>query len=224
MPPSPSVPGPERRPQRRPRVRSEARPGTLSQRKRAAILAGAVEAFAECGFEHANMDLIAENAGVSKRTVYNHFESKDQLFFAVVEEVKRRSRSIGTLVFRRDEKLASQLQEFGRRVVDFHCDPPTRRLGRVILSRILERPQIASELFGESKLFEEELRGWIQAATDGEMLCCSDVHLAARQFLGLLETFVIWPQLIRGEPEPGPRQRGQIVAQCVEMFLARYAP
>jgi len=40
----------------------------------------------EHGFEHVSVDLIAEAAGVSKGTFYVHFESKDALAAALVEE------------------------------------------------------------------------------------------------------------------------------------------
>ncbi len=38
------------------------------------------------GFEHVSVDLIAEAAGVSKGTFYVHFESKDALAAALIEE------------------------------------------------------------------------------------------------------------------------------------------
>jgi len=40
----------------------------------------------EHGFEHVSVDLIAEAAGVSKGTFYVHFESKDALAAALIEE------------------------------------------------------------------------------------------------------------------------------------------
>ncbi len=44
------------------------------------ISEAAFEEFSKCGFELASMEKIAEVAGVSKVTVYNHFATKDQLF------------------------------------------------------------------------------------------------------------------------------------------------
>ncbi|MGB1238594.1 MAG: TetR/AcrR family transcriptional regulator, partial [Pseudomonadales bacterium] len=58
---------------------------TLSQRKRAAIVQAAIEAFQEKGAQCTSMDSIAERAQVSKRTVYNHFASKERLLEEVFE-------------------------------------------------------------------------------------------------------------------------------------------
>ena len=56
-----------------------------TSRKRESIIDAAIRAFQEDGFDNTSMDRIAEVAGASKRTVYNHFESKEDLFGAVVE-------------------------------------------------------------------------------------------------------------------------------------------
>ena len=48
-----------------------------TSKKRLAVLDGAVRVFIESGYEASSMDRIAEEAGVSKRTVYNHFASKE---------------------------------------------------------------------------------------------------------------------------------------------------
>lgn len=53
------------------------------------ILEAAYEVFAEKGFFLATVDEIAERARVGKGTVYRHFESKENLFRAVVEEELR---------------------------------------------------------------------------------------------------------------------------------------
>jgi TetR/AcrR family transcriptional regulator of autoinduction and epiphytic fitness len=55
-------------------------PTRLTDRKRQAILKAAAEQFRACGFDATSVDRIAAAAGVSKRTVYNHFPSKEELF------------------------------------------------------------------------------------------------------------------------------------------------
>lgn len=51
------------------------------QRTRAAIADAAVALFAANGFTETTMDEVAEAAGVSRRTAYRHFPSKDDLVF-----------------------------------------------------------------------------------------------------------------------------------------------
>lgn len=53
---------------------------------RARILAAAYDLFYAEGFTRIGMDEIAAKAGFSKRTLYHHFDSKDALLAAVLED------------------------------------------------------------------------------------------------------------------------------------------
>ncbi len=68
---------------------------------RRAILDAAEVQFQELGYHGASLDGIAEAAGFSKGAVYSRFDSKDDLFLAVVED----------RINRRERKLAEQLAE-----------------------------------------------------------------------------------------------------------------
>ncbi|RZQ64612.1 TetR/AcrR family transcriptional regulator [Amycolatopsis suaedae] len=71
-----TVPTPGRRPQ--------------FEAKQAAILAAAEELFVADGYALAGVDAIAARAGVSKRTVYDHFGDKQTLFQAVLSRANER--------------------------------------------------------------------------------------------------------------------------------------
>ncbi len=53
--------------------------------KRTAVLTGARTVFARDGYTRASIDVIAAEAQVSTRTIYNHFRDKAGLFAAVIE-------------------------------------------------------------------------------------------------------------------------------------------
>jgi len=57
---------------------------SLMKRKRDLIVNAAREAFLNGGYADTSMDSIAKGAGVSIKTVYRHFENKDDLFIAVM--------------------------------------------------------------------------------------------------------------------------------------------
>lgn len=66
---------------------------TLPPRRRAPhsarelILKAATEAFMAHGFSGTSIDQIAAQAGVSKPTIYSHFEGKEQLFVAIMNSI-----------------------------------------------------------------------------------------------------------------------------------------
>lgn len=58
--------------------------------KRRAILDGALTLFARDGYTRASLDAIAAEAGVSNRTIYNHFADKAELFQTVIQHSTQR--------------------------------------------------------------------------------------------------------------------------------------
>lgn len=54
------------------------------------ILKAAMRIFAEKGFHGASVNDIADTAGVNKRMIYAHFENKESLYIAVIDEAFRR--------------------------------------------------------------------------------------------------------------------------------------
>ncbi len=58
--------------------------------RREQILAAATRAFAEAGFAATSLDDVAAEAGISRDNLYRHFESKAQLYRAVLRRVQDR--------------------------------------------------------------------------------------------------------------------------------------
>ena len=69
---------------------AEAVAATALDEKTEAIVDAARKAFLAKGFDAASMDQIALSANVSKRTVYNRFRSKEELFGAAIMETCRK--------------------------------------------------------------------------------------------------------------------------------------
>src|SRR5438270_7997137 len=68
----------------------EAGPEIDGSAKRRQIMEGARTVFLADGFDGASMNDIARVAGVSKGTLYVYFESKEQLFEALIREERRK--------------------------------------------------------------------------------------------------------------------------------------
>jgi TetR/AcrR family transcriptional regulator of autoinduction and epiphytic fitness len=194
----------------------------LTDRKRADILDAAIACFSENGFDNASMDAIASHANVSKRTVYNHFSSKDTLFMAIVNKLKENATLAVPLLYNGDELLGPQLVRFCHGVIDFHCQNESRALARILISRFIRSPQLGHEMFGNGKIFEMGLSQWIVAAQKDKRLANFDIKIGAKQLIAMLEGFCVWPQLMLNAPNPNKAQRDKIVDSIVTMFLNTY--
>lgn len=69
-------------------VNQSGRPKDLE--KRARILQAAKAIFLKSGYHGTSMNLIAQEAGVTKLTVYNHFQDKANLFICAITETCER--------------------------------------------------------------------------------------------------------------------------------------
>ena len=108
----------------------------LTDRKREAIMRAAVDEFRTAGYEATSMDRIAAAAGVSKRTVYNHFPSKEELFGQMLEQLWDSSASSVDLAYRPDLPLDQQLKQLLMQKLELLGDANFIDLARVALAEI----------------------------------------------------------------------------------------
>ena len=67
-------------------------PRLPAARRRRQLLDVALDVFAASGFHQTSMEDVAEAAGVTKPVLYQHFQSKRQLYLALLDEVGQRLR------------------------------------------------------------------------------------------------------------------------------------
>jgi TetR/AcrR family transcriptional regulator of autoinduction and epiphytic fitness len=203
-------------------MKTKERPPTRSELKHAAILDAAAHEFRVGGFAATSMDRIAERAEVSKRTVYNHFANKDALFEAILEVLWDRARRATEIDYDAESPLEDQLGALAHRKLDVLADPNYLGLARALVAEAIRSPGFLQEKWAQLAEEEVGLPRWIQsAAADGRLLV-EDATEAAEQFMVLLKGFAFWPQVVGVVEPPTTKQRRQITASVVELFLARY--
>ncbi|MBU1001535.1 MAG: TetR/AcrR family transcriptional regulator [Proteobacteria bacterium] len=197
-------------------------PRGLRNDKREAILAAAASEVLERGYQGSSMDRIAERAGVSKRTVYNHFGSKDDLFRTVVGEHWGQAQQAISMPYDGNVPLREQLLELGRREVELLLGEEFMGLTRAVLSECIRSPQWAGHLFADMKNVESGIQVWLRQAVKEARLNIPDVEFAAHQFMGLIKGFLFWPRIIGWHPDSTREERDRVVVSTVDMFLSYY--
>ncbi|OCB39186.1 TetR family transcriptional regulator [Mycobacterium malmoense] len=87
------------------------------------ILDAASKVFAAEGFAGATIDAIGQAAGFTKGAVYSNFESKDELFLALLDrEFELRGEQIAIALDRSDGDTAAAAREVSRSVLDWVRD------------------------------------------------------------------------------------------------------
>lgn len=122
---------------------------TRIRRSREKILAAAEEVFLHHGFLGANMDAVADAAGVSKQTVYAHYKSKEALFIQVVEHMTGgAAHAIGEDVDDDFEGMSAE-DFFIRVAIDqllVVMTPRLMRLRRMVIGEVERFPELGRSL------------------------------------------------------------------------------
>jgi AcrR family transcriptional regulator len=88
-----------------------------AQSKRDQLVTTALELFYQHGFNATGIDKIIAAAGVSKKTLYNHFKSKDELILATL---RKRDEQFRNVIMRDTERLGVTAKERLISVFDAH--------------------------------------------------------------------------------------------------------
>ena len=198
-------------------------PQRLTDRKRLAIVDAAIAEFRANGFEATSMDKIAATAAVSKRTVYNHFPSKDELFTEILTRLWESSCSQPPVPYRADAPMREQLLELMRQKMQMLTDPHFLDLARVAVAETIHSPERAQAMVAKFSEKDGGISGWIRAAQQDGRLKPADLMFASHLLQGQLKTFAFWPQVTLGQPPLDAAFQQQVIETAVDMFLAYFS-
>lgn len=191
--------------------------------KRDAVIEAATEEFLARGFVGTSMDRIAQAANVSKRTVYNHFPSKDDLFQAIVEEILRRSDEMPTYAYSAEKALDEQLLEIGTTFAETITDREFMKLAKVVTACFIQLPEWGQTTMSAYARLRRSMIAFFKAGKRDGRLKIGDPEWAATQFCGLIKEIVFWPEVMAGQQPATSRERRMAVEDAVAMFLNYYA-
>jgi len=189
--------------------------------RRETILNAAKDVFFEEGYGQASMDRIAEAAGVTKRTVYAHFASKDALFAAVVDRGCRNVEAQLPGVENLPADPEAGLLALTRRSRELMRSPGCVRLERIVAAEAERHPQFAATLreafAGGEALIRRALEQWV---AEGR-LAPHDTEVAARMLNDQVACAASFRALLAHAPDP---LDDRALDQAVADFVARRQP
>ena len=120
---------------------------TLTKRQ---ILDGARQVFLLNGYAGASIDQIINQSGVSKGSIYHHFDSKDVLFRSLIAaEAERIARALPT-IDQDDPDPCSALRQIGMAILETLNNPATIATLRLIIGALGRFPGLGEEFLRNS--------------------------------------------------------------------------
>lgn len=199
-------------------------------RSRAAIVDAARQLFLSNGYAAATIDEIAAVAGVTKRTVYNHYPDKEALFVQIVEEMIEYAASFAREL---DEEFRTRITAagLGGALVDMGCRlalaivrSEVIALRRLLIGEARNLPALASDYYARvpGEVVAALASGFEHLDAEG-LLRVTDPHRAAAQFAYLVAGETLDRALLVGRI-PEKHALVACARDGVETFLARYLP
>ena len=194
----------------------------LTDRKRDAIVQAAIVEFRDNGFEATSVDKVAARAEVSKRTLYNHFPSKDELFAAILHILWENSASDLQRAYEPARPVREQLLELVHAKLAMLGDENFLALARVAIAAALHSPERAREMVERIGEKDAAMLDWIRAAQKAGALKAADAAQAYKQLECLVKGVAFWPQVAMGQPRLAAAAQKKLAGATVDLFLSHY--
>lgn len=191
--------------------------------KRQAILDAAKDLFVRNGYANTSMDAVAAEAGVSKLTVYSHFNDKETLFSAAV--VARCEEQLPDLFvdMAPNASVEKVLLGIARGFQTLINSPESIELHRLMIALGTQDTRLSQVFFeaGPQRILHEMER-FLARVNDTEGLHFDSPVSAAGHFLSLIKGVCNFRLLIGNGEVPDEQMGERHVREVVALFLKAY--
>ena len=187
---------------------------------RGAIVEAAERLFLKRGFGSVSMDELAEAAGVARRTLYNQFSSKEEIFREMLLRVSSQLEDAFPSGVETQGDVEDVLRLIARMILELHKHPEYLGFLRMVVADSRQFPWIAEEFATVMDPQTERLVRYLAHLTALGILDCRNPMLAAHQFIGMLNELSLWPWMMGREGLPVSAE--EAVEETIRMFLQRY--
>lgn len=188
------------------------------------VLDAATSQFLKLGYERTSMESVAQEAGVSKVTVYSYYPSKDDLFAAVVSALGERAAGISVSQELNPATPREALTTLGNQFLFLMRDERVIAQQRVLFN-LAGQPNTACKTFYEQgpQRVIEGVAAYLSAADRSRSLRVEAPMVMAEQFLSMLlgaQNFKLMLGIARRDSDGEP----QHIAQCVDTVMRACRP
>ena len=189
---------------------------TLKQRQ---ILDGARQVFLLNGYAGASMDEIAVQAGVSKGTLYNHFDSKDDLFRSLIHAEAGRITQEMPPPNPDDPNPISALRQIGIAILEVMEAPATVATLRLVIGALGRFPRLGEEFLTQSLgPTAKRIADYLDTHVAAGDIQIQDTHSAAMQFARWCLAHAMGPILMPDKPRQTEPDCSAWVEQVLRAF------
>lgn len=196
---------------------------THSEKKRCSIVDTAIKLFIEQGFEGTKMDDIAEQADVSKQTIYSHFGSKENLFNGIMDNLCGGYQSLfeqNISQYADNPKEALRLTM--RHIIPEILSPQKVALNRLIYAEAIRHPELGQNHLKIMQEYLSDLSEFMQHLAQKGFIKTDNPKTAARDFVSLMKGQMFIESLCSSERLYSEEEVRAHVDHAVDIFFKAY--
>lgn len=197
------------------------RPSSVAKRDQ--ILEAASVLFVQNGFTDTSMEMVAQEAGVSKQTVYSHFGNKAELFTAAIQ-CKCQRYELADLCASTQGSLRDRLLVIGRGFISLLLSEEARQIHKTCIAQVDTQPQ-AAELFFDAgpRVVMAALTEMLERECQAGQIRVENPRHAAIQFLMMLQGEAKMRSDLGIKPQLSDEEIDSYIVGCVDLLLRGYA-
>ena len=197
--------------------------GAGREAKRDAILEAARKVFMDVGFGTASMDSIANEAKVSKQTVYNHFGSKEELFAAMIRYWVEQKLTVFTETAKQG-KPEETLRAIAHQFLDHGSAEQRVSMYRILIGESARFPELGDIFYKAGPAVVRKFLADYLAEQDKKgLMHVENPALASEQFFGMLNGCQLKAQL-GIEKLPDKKAIDAYIEHAVMIWMRALAP
>jgi len=192
-----------------------------SERLAERIVDVAARLMLEQGYSATSIDAIAQEAGVAKRTLYDRFPQKRDLFAAVIQRHRERFLVPVAKIAASGADIETELKTIARHALDLALADDSVALKRLVTAEAGRFPELSAVFYEEGLVCAiKAMADILDAEVERGGLCIRNTRFAAQQFLDM----VCGPAHRRttyglGVPSCVGRRRQEYADDVVNLFL-----
>lgn len=198
------------------------RPKDLEKRKH--ILEAAKALFLLHGYHGSSMNQIAKIAGVTKLTVYNHFQDKENLFTCAIEQTCEESINARLLGLTAESDFKACFYQACEMALEIISLPEAIKLEHLLLELAAEKNPLVLQFYHVSH--QKMCTVWqdfFEQATTLNFIQNDDIEKQTNLILSLLLGVRHHEVLLGIRQSPDAQEKQHIIHESIELFLLRYS-
>jgi AcrR family transcriptional regulator len=189
-----------------------------SEQRRAAIVTAAIRLFSQKGFRGTTTRELASAIRVTEPVLYQHFQTKRDLYSAIIEAKAREGhqRTVELMRYAGTNDDRGFFSHLAGLILEKHRRDPSYI--RLLLFSALERHELADLFFQRQMVdFHEMVAGYIRKRIRSGAFRKMDPHVATRVFFGMISHHGLVGVLFRDTLVKAGRKK--LIDEMVETFL-----